>query len=654
MRNPKNAALLIGISNPPLQEGPAPLRFAGADADSLAKLYEGEFGPDSVFSLKDREATTAAVSACLEALANSAQSGGKLVIFISARGFWSSQMDDGFLLTYDSAIDKLPAKSKQQIGNGISMRMLSDKLRQIPAVEKVLLLDLCRDPPESPTMENFINKKILNETSLSKLTHFIVLASTGSQRSLEPRNSIGKNGYYAGALIRFLPGDRLLPDLFERIKSNIKNDTDNRQVPYRLPSSPGDSKECPLCKVAWRAITGPLFASLEPMIVAQDAPPAPPQQDLQVLGEAARYEQEGQRTFIRYGEGNHFSGDPFHECDHPLANFAPFRLCREEYLAAAANFREAARLRRTITGIHPETNRMAIESLDERERFCNAQVLMFQENWPGAVDELHKTPDFQFAESYNLLGIAYLEQADYPGAESQFEKAILRAPHWAYPRHNLALAYVEHGNYNAAETEYREAIRLTPVAEAVTADVDNPCFHGHSIMVGARPYLYYNLGVLLQRLNRLPEAKQQYCLADASFQMEQTQVGSVGPQGNADEQLTGLRAIAAAVNRVDVDNSLGVLFESLKKNKEARVQFQNAIRNNRANTIQNNRALSSALFNLARLDTDLAKKRKESLAVRQTYFLKVLDDPVCKTTPQELGCQAAKKELANIAATPSR
>src|SRR4051812_27343302 len=58
-----------------------------------------------------------------------------------------------------------------------------------------------------------------------------------------------------------------------------------------------------------------------------------------------------------------------------------------------------------------------------------------------------------------------------------FRNSIRVAPDWAYPRHNLALTYIEMGNNSAAEAEYRAAIKKTP----------------------EHPYLYYNLGVLLQR-----------------------------------------------------------------------------------------------------------------------------------------------------------
>jgi Tfp pilus assembly protein PilF len=640
MRSFRNAALLLGISNPWLQEGPRPLRFAGADAASLQPLFEQQFGSENVFALKDREATTANVYACLDAIARFAQPGSKVVIFISARGFASSQTDDGYVLTYDAAIDKLPRAGGQQVGNGIAIQTLRRKMAAMQAREKYLLLDLCRDPAETTNLDNLINKRVLEKRFLDAATRQIVLASTGSQRSFESTEPKNGHGYYASALIEILKPGVGLQKLFDDLKARVKEKSQMKQAPYRPSPAPNDRNGCLLCKLSRSRIAGPLFASLAPVSFFQDAPPTPSAADLRALTEAAKDEEEGQRIFVRYGEGNHFSGDPFHQCEHPKTEFRSFRLCREEYEAAARKFDRAAALREMIPTPDPDGNQMLIESLKERARFCRAQVLLLAKDWAGVVVELGNLANSQFAESHNILGIAYLEQAKFAEAEAQFQMAIRQAPHWAYPRHNLALAYVEHGNYSAAEREYREAIRWTPVGDKTAAEKNNPCFHGRRVTVSARPYLYYNLGVLLQRLNRLTEAQQQYCLAEQSFLL---QLGLLDPRGlesDADQaELANLRSIAAKINLADVNNSLGALFEARSKRGRARAQFQKAL--------SNNPELSAASFNLARLDADQALTKGDTGRARQRYQ-EVLDQPSCQGAPNELGCRAAQTALDRL------
>jgi tetratricopeptide (TPR) repeat protein len=663
MRSFRNAALLVGISGHSLQEGPRDLQFAGADADLLQKLFAQQFGAENVFELKNSEATTAQVSGCLDGLARWAQPGSKVIVFISARGFSSSQMDDGYVVTSDTAIDKLPRFGGQQTGNGISIQTLRRKMSAMQAREKYLLLDLCRDPAETPAFDNLINNRLLDKRFLDAATRQIVLASNGSRRSFESTEL--HNGYYASSLADILkaaPGSDLLT-VFEDLRAKLKTKSGARQTPERPAPAPGDGwQDCPFCKLS--RISGPLLASLSPEFFSQASPPealaSDLSNDLSNESEAADKEESAQRVFVRYGEGNHFAGDPFHECENTNPEFQGFRLCRGEYQTAALQFERAAELRRAIRSpnLDPDAEQrkqLAIASLLERARFCRAQMDLLTGpedeaiRAARAVADLGDRSEFQFAESHNILGIAFLDLAKYPEAESQFEIAARMAPHWAYPRHNLALAYIEHGNYSAAESEYREAIRWTPVGEKVPSDKRNPCFHGQKVMVSARPYLYYNFGVLLQRLNRLADAQNEFCMAEVSFRYR---MQLLNPGGDESDpylvKLAKLRAAAAQINLADVNNSLGVLFEARGKKSRARAQFEEAL--------SNNPELTAASFNIARLKANRALARHDPAAAKQS-FQQVLDLPVClgsnqdsKTDPKtDLGCRAAKTELDRLA-----
>jgi hypothetical protein len=279
MRSFRNAALLVGISGPAFQEGPRDLQFAGADADLLQNLFAQQFGPENVFELKNSEATTAQVSGCLDGLARWAQPGSKVIVFISARGFSSSQMDDGYVVTSDAAIDKLPRFGGQQAGNGISIQTLRRKMSAMQAREKYLLLDLCRDPAETPAFDNLINNRLLDKKFLDAATRQIVLASNGSRRSFESAEL--HNGFYASSLadaLKAAPGSDLLK-IFEDLRAKLKLKSRARQTPDRPAPAPGDGwQDCPFCKLS--RISGSLLASLSPEFVFQAGPPAAPASDL--------------------------------------------------------------------------------------------------------------------------------------------------------------------------------------------------------------------------------------------------------------------------------------------------------------------------------------------------------------------------------------
>jgi tetratricopeptide (TPR) repeat protein len=86
------------------------------------------------------------------------------------------------------------------------------------------------------------------------------------------------------------------------------------------------------------------------------------------------------------------------------------------------------------------------------------------------------------------LGIAYLEQADFPDSLRAFRDALRRAPQWTYPYHNMALAAFETGDHESAIRLYRQAILLTPRFS----------------------YLHYNLAVVYERVNRRKEAELEF------------------------------------------------------------------------------------------------------------------------------------------------
>src|ERR1700674_219042 len=89
----------------------------------------------------------------------------------------------------------------------------------------------------------------------------------------------------------------------------------------RLPVPLGNWRR--VCKVS--RLSGPLLASLlmSPSFL-RDGPSALSASEMRDLNEAIDDEEKAQRIFVRYGEGNHFSGDPFHECTNTRPEFRSF------------------------------------------------------------------------------------------------------------------------------------------------------------------------------------------------------------------------------------------------------------------------------------------------------------------------------------------
>lgn len=615
-----NAAVLIGVSQPRLFEGLRPLPGAASDVSRLWEALEGSGAyKGNVYTLVDGEATTAAVRECLTGVGRLAGQGSTVVVYVSARGFASDAAPEGFIVTADAALDKLTgAASKAKGGNGLTTSELHEAVgRMRKASSRFLFLDLCRDPEEMPGIPNQINSRILDQRFYDGSgTRQIVTASFGSDRSLE--------SHFAKALVGVLRTGKLeFGPLFETLRDGVWAASGKKQKPAR-PKTEGNGplSGCLLCP---RATQGALLASAAPMFVAAEEG-ADSAEWVKNRMDAVRAEEDGQRVFVRYGEGNHFPGDPLQQCKTGTRVPGDFQLCKEEFAFAAKRFAEAVRLYKLAPAGEAADERV-IASLEERERFSRAEALLLAGDAAGAQTVLGKPEAFGFAESHNLLGISYLEQepAKYPEAEAQFALAIKKAPYWGYPRHNLALALVEHGGYTEAERAYREAITMTPIGEMFT-DKTNACFAGRNRLISARPYLYYNLGVLLQRVNRLGEAQKAFCLAEASFQLRLSSLeNAVG--------LDGKRAEAARINLADVKNSEGVLFQMRGKRGQAEKQFKQAL--------SWNDQLLAARFNLARL-----KEKKEPEEAKKLYA-KIQAD-AARQGGRELTSVAAEKAAAEL------
>ena len=121
------------------------------------------------------------------------------------------------------------------------------------------------------------------------------------------------------------------------------------------------------------------------------------------------------------------------------------------------------------------------------------------------------------------------------------------------------MTYVETGDYAAAEREYREAIRRTP-------------YH---------PYLYYNLAVLLHRINRKTDAMVEYNLAVRAFEDQAataldhsrrwTEDGNTAQARKAAE-----RRATLLKNEAEAHNALGALFQAKGNAKRARTEYEAA------------------------------------------------------------------------------
>ena len=516
-------ALLVGIS---LYQSPQipPLQFAHEDAllfeQHLTSPRGGGVPPENITRLVNEQATTAAVRLAFDSfLKAEAGSDDTVLVFFASHGTVDPETREGYIVTYDSDPQDLSS-------TGLPMADLQELVREeLSTVKRVhIYVDVCHAGKVGAieVKKNRINSVVerLGEADGEILG---MMASRPREVSFEGPQFGGGHGAFSYFLLNALNGAAdydqdgivAVDDVIDYVREKVAEGTFNRQHPRDF----GDfDNSLPMANLGQTGIEMAPWQPPEPgtsrQLLAQVGtltrsfvpPAAPPRQrrkrdlnrDLQAFHEAV----EGGRV-LPSDSDNAFS----------RLNSLRRQLPKQEYLAQANRLRAALEIQgqqvllRYLKGEQePQTREdfvtgaayfeaaklLTPESLllDARSTFCSGRIAIFDKNYVKATDDLERAArlDSKGAYSYNALGIAYLEQANYDRAILAFREAIQHAPRWVYPAHNLALAYVQVGDYSNAIKTYERAIELAPDFA----------------------YLPYNLGLVYQRLNRRQAAEKAY------------------------------------------------------------------------------------------------------------------------------------------------
>jgi Flp pilus assembly protein TadD len=502
-------AVLVGVSRYQRLPQQQWLRFAREDAELFAQHLGSPRGgmlpAANLLLLTDEKATTAAIRNAFESsLKARAGRNDTVIIFIAAHGVVESTGRRGaYIVTHDSDPEDLASTA-------LPMADVQSLIREdLSRVGHVLVfVDVCRAGNIGAMRgANTVNRAV-EEIAEAEGDLFVFLASGPKELSFEGPQYGGGHGAFSYFLLDGLNGEAdinrdrnvSVGEVIEHVREKVIQATNNRQHPRDLGSMD------PLVTVSELMREGVLISSAgEP-----------------ALGpEGARGSQAGPATSVP--EQEILPAKDFDEAlragrllpDRPANAFAALRglqrhLGPGEFLSAQNRLRVALEdkgqevLLRYLSGEQvPQTHADFIggaaffeaakvltpESLflEGRASFCQGRALVFEKQYPRAIELLERAARFDPAGgySYNALGIAYLQQADYDNALRAFRDAVRTAPNWAYPLHNMALTHAQAGDYASAISAYQRAIALAPQYS----------------------YLHYNLGLTYQRLNRRRDAE---------------------------------------------------------------------------------------------------------------------------------------------------
>ena len=560
-------AILIGVNDFSKDERLQPLRWAEQDRTAVeqrmpAKTFSAIAVVPSALGQLDK------LHSEFDRILMGASDGDTIYVFLSGRGVARPGASDGYILGSDSL-------SSRPEDTGFRVSLLGRMIRESPANKFVILADLCRLPSQTDHA-NHINRVLSDLGKLKdkdKAIEGILATETGQysgedgKLALDGKSGFGIFGYH---LARVLTSGnvRITEQLYRSI---LEATASRKQKPILFGPASGAGKlelwttarSEPPDLIQLAAL--PWFRLMLPAPQAQlPAPSARTRSVLEELGVsdptdaiakiqaraaaigADRYNQlivdavpelaaRGQATITRYGSADMLPDDPL-------------RVNEGDFREAAGWFSAALQLRPSRPGFDSFR-----QSLAAREKFCEA---MAGKNAGDALEAVAKMPGHPESETQNALGVFFLEQKrDYPRSEQHFRNAKALAPGWAYPRHNLALTYIEQGNYRAAEQEMRSAIEAEP----------------------DQPYLYYNLGLLEQRLNRRREAMKIYKTASTKYSIKADLLLERAKEWQRDFQKDAEIAVKRADilkrNRAEVWNAEGTLLQVEKNNRQAAEQF---------------------------------------------------------------------------------
>ncbi|MGH9720887.1 MAG: hypothetical protein ACRD8O_11795, partial [Bryobacteraceae bacterium] len=455
-------ALMVGVSKYQRLPQEQWLQYAHADAEQFEQHVRSPRGggvpPENILTLTDEKATTARLRNAFQTFLKArATKNDTVIVMIAGHGVVEVPGSKGaYILTHDADVQDLAQTALPMVE---VQELIQNELSKVGRV--MLFVDVCRAGSIGSLKGNPINNTVekLGEVQGEILG---LMASRSYESSVEGPQFGGGHGAFTYFLLKALSGaadedgDGIVNvgEVIFYVPIEVRKATQRKQYPRDFGNMNG---AVPLSYVKKPGIQ--LTRATFPLIFDPNGAP------LYLAAAQAQPATLASET-VRLLERYHNAIDSGRLLpDAPGSAFEPLRELRsrmdpeqfrleQNRLRVTLEDRGQQVLLRYLTGDQiPQTRQDFAEGaayysaarvltpeslfLEGRESFCRGRELLFDktpQRFAESADRLEHAVriDPNGAPAFNALGIAYLEQADYPRAIAALRDATRRAPHWAY------------------------------------------------------------------------------------------------------------------------------------------------------------------------------------------------------------------------------
>ncbi|GCL58160.1 tetratricopeptide repeat protein [Microcystis aeruginosa] len=403
----RRTALVIG--NASYQDNP--LKNSINDAEAMANALK-DVGFDVILL---ENADLKQIENAIDTFHHQLKAGGVGLFYYAGHG---TQVDgENYLIPVNAKLDVAEDVRYEAIPVGKVLARMEDAANQM----NIVILDACRNNP-------FARKWRSSQRGLAPIQSARgALIAFATEPGGVAADGEGENGLYTSFLLKHLKTPNLDVELmFKRVREDVVQATQNKQVPWESSSLVGDF-------------------SFNPVTVAQSSQP----------------NSTTAETYFKQGEDYRNNN----QYDKAIAAYTKAIEINPQYAEAYKNRGIVYHNLKEYDKAIKDYNK-AIEINPQYADAYNGRGIVYYnlKDYEKAMADYNKAIEInpQLFQAYNNRGNVYSDLKEYDKAIKDFNKAIEINPQYAYAYNNRGNGYLELKEYDKAMADYNKALEINP------------------------------------------------------------------------------------------------------------------------------------------------------------------------------------------------